>query len=122
MDIRALRGRSAWDLLEGRGVDAVAQARRPRSVVEDVAQVSAAAGAVHLGARHAQGAVALLAHRALGQGLGEAGPAGPGVELVVGGEEGLPAGRTDVGPGRVRVMVGAREGPLGALLAHHVEL
>src|SRR5687768_16238133 len=38
--------------LDGDAVHAVAQAGRPRPVLEDVAEMAAAAGAVHLGAAH----------------------------------------------------------------------
>ena len=38
-------------------IHAVTQARRLRPVVENVAEMAAAAAAVHLGAEHAEGAV-----------------------------------------------------------------
>src|SRR6266508_2518096 len=58
------------------GVDAVAQAGGPGTVLEDVAEVAAARAAVHLGARHPQHAIGLGVHAAF-HGRPEAGPAGP---------------------------------------------
>ena len=54
--------------------------------------------------------------------LPEARPAGAGVELRLGGEEGQVAAHAGVGALRVVVPVRAREGALGALLARDVEL
>ena len=59
-------------------VEAVALARGRRAVVEDVAEMAAAAPAVDLGARHDQRIVGLGADR-IGQGGSEARPAGAAV-------------------------------------------
>src|ERR1700736_2785272 len=67
-------------------VHAVAQARRLRAVVEDVAEMAAAAAAMYFGAQHAEGAVLGLADRVL-QRLIEARPAGAAFELGVRGEQ-----------------------------------
>src|ERR1700759_26022 len=83
-------------------VHAVAQAGRLRSVVENVAEMAAAAAAMDLGAQHAEGAVFRLADRIL-QRLVEAGPAGAAFELGVGGEQ-------------RQVAAGAGEGALAMLL------
>src|SRR6202035_2508017 len=64
-------------------VHAVAQARRLRAVVEDVAEMAATASAMHLGAQHAEGPVFRLADRVL-QRLVEARPAGAAFELGLG--------------------------------------
>ena len=55
-------------------------------------------------------------------GLEERRPAAAGVELRVGDEEVLPAAHALVGAGRPAVVVLAREGALGAVLARHLEL
>src|SRR5271169_2564125 len=57
-------------------VHAVAQAGRLGAVVEDVAEVGVALGALDLVAGHAQAAVGVLLHVLLRDGLPEAGPAG----------------------------------------------
>src|SRR5687768_11488009 len=69
-------------------VDAVAQARGARPIIEDVAQVGAAALARHLGAGPEGGAVLVLGEVAGQDGGPEAGPAGARVVLRLGGEEG----------------------------------
>ena len=56
-------------------VDAIAQAGRLRTVIEDVAEVTAAAAAMHFGAQHAEGAVLGLAERIVER-LPETRPAG----------------------------------------------
>src|SRR3712207_5359261 len=61
--------------LEGAGVDAIAEPGRVRAVVEDVAQVAAAARAVHLGAPHEERVVLLRLDRRLVERLEEARPA-----------------------------------------------
>ena len=73
--------------LERGGVEAVAQAGGLRAVLEDVAEVRAAAGAVDLVAHHAVAVVALRADVHRVDGGVEAGPAGARVELVLAREE-----------------------------------
>src|SRR2546430_13240687 len=68
---------------EAKAVDAIAQAGRLRSVVEDMAEMAAAAAAMHLSACHAEGAVLGLAERIF-QRLIEARPAGAAFEFGVG--------------------------------------
>ena len=64
--------------LQRRGVDAVAQPRRlVAGIVEDVAEVAAAPGAVHLGARHEERSIRLGLDRIGLLRLVERGPAGP---------------------------------------------
>ena len=76
------------DELERRGVDAEPQPPSARAVLEDVPQVPAATGAEDLIPHHAQRRVALRLDVRLIDGLEEAGPARPGLELRVGREEG----------------------------------
>src|SRR5215218_3543684 len=73
----------ALEVERGR-VDAVAQARGLRSVREDVAEVAAAGGTVHLGAGPEQAPVPLGLDGVRSGRLVEAGPAGPGVVLRLG--------------------------------------
>ena len=101
--------------LERDRVDAVALAGRGGPVVEEVAEVAAATAAGDLGAPHPVRAVGLG-----GDGLrvgrrGEAGPAGPGVELGVRRKQLGAAAGAEIGGVVVGVPVGAREGPLGPL-------
>ena len=95
-------------------VDAVALARRPGAVGEDVAQVRAAAAAEHLVADHSV-AVVRPDLDVLGDGgLGEARPAGAGVELGARAEQLRAAGPAAVDPVVLRIGVLAAERRLGA--------
>src|SRR5439155_23550452 len=104
------------------GVDAPALAGRLRTVVEHVPQVRAAAPAADLGPHHEEAAV--LAELSVGQvhRLGEARPAGAGVELGVRPEELSATGSAVVGAVGVCVPVLPGEGSLRAVLPQHVEL
>src|SRR5438270_559167 len=75
-----------WMKHEAEAVDAIAKAGRLRPVVEDVAEMAAAAAAVHLGAQHAVGAVLGLADIAF-DGLIEARPSGAAFEFGFGGKQ-----------------------------------
>src|SRR5438045_2590683 len=79
-----------------RRVHAVAQSGGLGAVREDVAQMAFAAGTEHLGAPHAVTVVGYLFHRALGEGLIEAGPAGAGLKLRLGAEQLLSTARAAV--------------------------
>ena len=109
------------DELQRDAVHAVAQAGRLGAVVEHVAQMPAAAPAVHLGARHEE---ALVDGRADGvvERLVEARPAGAAVELGGRGEEREVAAGAVVHAHAVLLVERAREGALGAVLAQHVVL
>src|SRR5687768_7194079 len=74
--------------VQGDAVDAVAQAGRRRAVGEHVAEVSAAAAAVHLGPHHAVGAIHGGLDRSLER-LEEARPSRAALELAPGHEERL---------------------------------
>src|SRR6476620_4799828 len=73
-------------------VDAVAQMRRRRAIVEDVAEMTAAPAAVHLVAHHAVATVCVVFDRA-GQRIVETGPAGPALKFHFGDEQRLITGR-----------------------------
>src|SRR5450432_1013435 len=103
-------------------VDAEALAARAGPVVEDVAQVAAAARARDLDAPHAVRAVGLGGDGVLGRRRREAGPAGARVVLRVGREQLGAAARAQVRRLVVRVPVRARERGLGALLPQHAKL
>src|SRR5215213_1461334 len=66
-------------------VHAIAQARRLRSIVKDVAEMAAAAAAMHFGAGHQKGLVHRRADR-VWQRLPETRPAGAAFEFRLGGE------------------------------------
>ena len=86
----ANRRRRQWlplSEVERERVDAVTLAGRVRAVVEDVAQVPTAVAADDLGADHAVARVLAQLDGLLDRGLGEARPAGAGVELRVGVEQ-----------------------------------
>src|SRR4051812_27760762 len=99
-------------------VDAVARSGRLRTVVEDVAEVAAAAPAMHLGAEHAVGPVLGLADIALDR-LVEARPSGAALELGVGGEQRQVA--AGAGEDALAVFLEQRAGArsLGAFLAQN---
>src|SRR5262249_42529126 len=100
-------------------VHAVAQAGRRRAVVEDVAEVRAAAAALDLDAREAEQVVLLGVDQLLAQRRPEARPAGAGVELGGRREQRVAAGDADVGADALEVLVLAGERALGPLLARH---
>src|SRR5215207_6244709 len=108
---------------QGAAVDAVALAALVgRTVVEDVAEVGVAVLADDLGAAHEEAVVRpQLDVLEVGR-LGEAGPAGAGVELGVGGEQLGAAADAAVHALRLLVPVGTGERPLGAGLAGDLEL
>src|SRR3954447_4599384 len=81
----ARRGR-ARSKYQCEAVDAVAQAGRFRSIVEDVAEMTAAAAAMNFGPQHSEGAVLGLAHRVFDW-LIEAGPTRAALELGLRGEQ-----------------------------------
>src|SRR5689334_16037926 len=102
-------------------VHAIAQAGRLRAVVEDVAEMAAAAAAMHLGAQHAEGTV-LGGADGVFERLVEARPAGPAFELGIGGEQRQVA--TGAGEDALAMLLEERAGAgaLGALLAQDLVL
>src|SRR5262245_13087852 len=106
---------------EGDAVDAVAQAGGRRAVGEHMAQVAAAAAAVHLRAHHEVAAVLGGLHGARLR-IVEARPAGAALELGLGNEQRLSAAGAleRAGPLLGKQRAAARR--LGAVLAHDVVL
>src|SRR5580693_5967838 len=80
------RGRRSRMEHQRKTVHAVAQAGRLRAIVEDVAEMAAAATAVNFGAQHAEGAVLGLADGVLER-LIKTRPAGAALEFGVGREQ-----------------------------------
>src|SRR5262249_47638324 len=103
-------------------VDAVPVACRGGPVVEDVAQVAAAAAADDLGAAHEQAVVRPQLDRLGERRLVEAGPPGARVELGVRAEQLAPAAGAPVGTVLVVVDVLTGERPLGVSLTQHAVL
>src|SRR5712692_6627346 len=104
--------------LERGPVHAVAEARRLRAVVEDVAEVTTAAPAVHLGANHAEAPVPGGADTVIDR-RPEAGPPRAAVELGFRREERQVAARAVEGAATVFLVERARAGVLGPVLAEH---
>src|SRR5262249_38602504 len=92
-----------------------------RSVVEHVAEVAAAAAAMHLGAQHQQRAIVRGADGIL-QRLVEARPAGAAVELGLGGEQRQGTARAGGEALGLLAVERARMRPLSAVLAQHLVL
>lgn len=107
---------------QGRRVDAVAQARRPRAVREDVTEVPAARGAQHLGPGHEQRAVLVGVNGIGGDRLGETRPAGARLEFRLRAEELGATARAAVDARSVLIPVLPGKGALRALLAKDVVL
>src|SRR5215212_8948539 len=104
-----------WIEAECGGVDAVALARRGRSVLEDVSLVGAADGAVYLSAAHEKAPILFRLDVCFVEWLPEARPARTGIVLGGRREEGRPAGHTAVDSLLFVVVVLTTEGPLCAL-------
>lgn len=100
-------------------VDAVAQTRGLWSIIEDVTLMASAAGAMNLGASHAQTAVFPFHDIGSDGRLRKTGPAGAGVELVRGGKELGGATRTMELTSAVLGIQRAGEGPFGSFLSEH---
>src|SRR5271169_2069256 len=103
-------------------VDAVALTTWARSVVEDVAKVTAAATAEDLGAAHEKAVVCAQLDRAGDRTLGETGPPGARVELRVGAKQLARACGTAVRATVLVVHVLASERRLGAAATKAVVL
>ncbi len=115
------RGRRRRVKHQRKTVHAVAKSGRFRAVVEDVAEMAAAAAAMHLGAHHAEGAVRGRADRIV-QRLPEARPAGAALILGLGREQRQVAAGAGEGALAVLLEQRARSRPLGALVAQDLVL
>src|SRR5438552_7617054 len=112
------RRRLAGVEIERHAVQAIAQPGRLRPVLEDMAEMPAAAAAMHLGAGHEEAAVGIGLDPVLER-RREARPAGTAVELGAGVEQGLAAAGAVIDPGAVLLVERAHPGALGAVLAQH---
>src|SRR2546427_5322007 len=101
-------------------VDAVTQPRRPRAVGENVAEVSTAIRAHHLGPDHPEGRVGLFVDRLRACRGGEGRPSAAGVVLRFRAEELGATARAAIGAGLEGVVVLAGERSLGPLLPEYV--
>src|SRR5882724_8185573 len=104
------------------GVDAISQASGGGPVIENMAEMAVAASAQNLRADHAVAAVCMRDNVLLGHKLEEAGPAGAGVELAMGGEQGQPTADTAVDPLALVVQERAAERSLSALATSNLKL
>src|SRR5262245_14895150 len=102
-------------------VDAIAQVGGRRAVLEHVAEMAAAAAAMHLGAHHPEALVRCGLGRARHR-IVEARPASAALELGLRHEQGLIASGADEGTGALFVIERAAAGSFGAVLAHDVVL
>src|SRR6185312_16339806 len=84
MQARHRSGPGQWYEVQCRRIHAIAQAGGPRSIVEDMPEVTVAAGAGHRNAGHAEAVVGAFEDVAPGDGSVKAGPAGAGMELGIG--------------------------------------
>ena len=94
---------------------------RRRAVLEDVAEMAAAPAAMHLGTDHAVTAIGRGLDRARLR-IVEARPAGAALEFLLRGEQRLLAAGAIKRAGALFVIERATARPLGAVLAHDVEL
>src|ERR1700733_11119954 len=99
-----------------KAIHAVTKTGRLRSVIEDVAEMTAATAAVNFGAQHAEGTVFVLADRVL-QRLIEARPAGAAFEFGLRGEQRQVAAGAGENALAMLLQQRARIRPLGAFLA-----
>src|SRR2546430_15263433 len=119
---RAGSGLRFWLQLERHGVDAVALARRRRTVVEDVAKVRPAVAAEDLGTAHEEAVVRAQLHRFQVGRLIKAGPAGTRLEFRLRAEELRATGGATVGSVGLRMNGLAAEWPAGCFRAQDVVL
>src|SRR5271157_3784093 len=114
--------RLALDEEQRRRIHAVAQAGRLGAIVEDVSQVRVTFCTQHLVAGHAKAAVRVLLYVLLRDRFPEARPAGAGIELGGGGEQGVLAAHATEDAFGMQVPVLAGERLLGTVLAGDVKL
>src|SRR5579864_1794849 len=107
--------------IERDAVHAITLAGRCRPVIEDMAEMPAAAPAMHLGANHEKAPVARRFDRFVER-RGEARPAGAAVELAAGVKQRLSAAGTMIDPRVVLLVERAGSSALGAVLSQHAIL
>ncbi len=107
--------------VHGDAVDAVAQMRGRRAILENMPEVAAAAAAMHLGAHHAVAAIGRGLDRAFNRNV-EARPPGAALELLLRHEQVLTAGGAAEGAGAFLIVEGAAAGSLGPVPAQYVVL
>src|SRR5262249_50795869 len=117
----AIAGRSFRLEVHRHAVDAVAQSGGRRPVRKDVAEMAAAAAAMHLGANHAVAPIHGLLDRAILR-IIETRPAGAALEFLLRLEQRLLAAGTTERAGALFEIERTAARPLGAVLAHDVEL
>jgi hypothetical protein len=98
-------------------VDAIAQKCRRRPIRKDVAQMAAAAAAMHLRPRHAMASILGALHGAF-EGIVEARPAGAAFEFFGRDEKALATSGADEGAGSLFMIQGAAAGRLRTMRAH----
>src|SRR3990172_7713286 len=108
--------------LERSGIDAIAQIRRRRTVLKEMAQVGVAFATENFGAPHEQAVVRLGFDLVLSNRGPEARPAGVRIELGVGAEQLVAAAGTAVNSLIVAIPILPGKRRLGALLAANVIL
>src|SRR5262249_33528416 len=106
------------DEFQGYSVDAIAQACRLWAIVEHVAEMSAATAAMHFLPDHTERCVGIGFHAGINRTV-EDRPAGPRIELGVGGKQRQIATGTGESAFAMLLVKRAGEGTLGVLLTEH---
>src|SRR5712692_9276005 len=109
----------SWHKIQRGGIEAVAQARGRRSVVEHVSQMPAASRAMDFGPAMEQLPIRLRVDGLFGNRFPKARPASAAVVLGVGGEQGQVASGTVIVARRLVRVVFVGKGPLRPILAQH---
>src|SRR5712691_5894711 len=109
----------SWHKIQRGGIDAVAQARGRRSVVEHVPQMPAAPRTMDFGPAMEQLPIRLRANGLFGNRFPEARPASVDVVLGVGGEKGQVASGAVIGARLLVRVILVGKGPLRPILAQH---
>src|SRR6516225_2261772 len=107
--------------VHGDAVDAIAQMRRRGPVVEHVAEMAAAAAAMHLSAHHPIAAIGRALDRTLNR-IVEARPAGAALEFLLRHEQRLAAPGADERAGALLIVERAAAGRFGPVPAQHLVL
>src|SRR6267142_257890 len=111
-----------WNETERCGIDAVTKAGRPRTIVENMAEVGIGGLRANLSAHHTMSAVVTLDDFFISEGLAETGPAATGIEFIQRTEQRFARDDVDVKAGFVIVPEFVVEGRLGIGVLGHFEL